>query len=452
MPTPWSSQVVSVNVSAGDIIGVVGAGGSGMANSLSGNVTPYTSNVGTFGISLRRLFYQGSITSGPAPNYSTQGNGTPIGRVEILYVIEPSCPSPGGLMASNVSSTSATLGWTGVSGSQGYDYIVSTSPTNPTLTVPFQTTTGTSVNATGLTPATNYFLYVRNKCSTSSISQWVQFSFWTLPPCEPPLNFKTTNLTPVSATMDWDPAPAATSYDYVVNNDPSDPVSTTGWTTVNAPPVNLTGLAENTLYYVHLRSNCPGGEVSTWILDSFMTPIPCREPKLQIDHIGVYEAVVYWDPVPTEVWYEYALSKQTSPPALGTKYEFTSLHMSALDPGANYYIHVRSFCLSNGTESYSPWATATFKTWEVGIDDIKSESPSIEVYPSPVTDQATIEIHGRLPQDAKIQLTDLTGRVLQTMPARANRMAISMAGLASGWYWIRYSGGGIKENERILKQ
>ncbi len=389
---------------------------------------------------------------GPAPNYSTEGYGTPIGRVEIYYIINSSCLSPSGIMSSNVLSTSATLGWTGVSGTQRYDYIVSTSPTNPTHTVPFQTTTSTSINATGLTLSTNYFLYLRNKCSSSSYSPWVQYSFWTLPPCDPPSNVKLTNLTPTSVTISWDTVSSATSYDYIVNNDPSSPVSATGWTTVNAPPVLLTGLVENTKYYVHLRSNCPVGEVSNWILDSFMTPVPCREPELQMANIGVNEAVVYWDPVPTVLWYEYDVSRHASPPGLGTKYQFTSLHMSALNPGANCYMHVRSFCTSNGTESYSPWETISFKTWQVGVDNLQSESSGIRVYPSPVTDQATIEIHGRVPQDARIELADLTGRILQRIPVQSSRQVISMAGLSSGWYWIQYSGDGIKENRRILKR
>lgn len=433
--TPWSARPVGpIQVKAGDIIGVLGAVDSAMNNSLSSNGSPYTSDVGTFGVSLRRLTYQGSIETGPALHYSAQGSGTPIGRMEIYYVISPSCPSPSGLMASNILSTSATLSWPAISGSQGYDYIVSTSPTNPTLTVPYQTTTNTSVNATGLTPATDYFLYIRNKCSGSVDSRWEQLPFRTHPPCDSPVNFKTRQLSSTTATIDWDLVPAASSYDYVVNLDPSPPLSGTGWTTVNAPPVNLTGLTENTLFYVHLRSNCAGGEISSWMTDSFMTPIPCRQPKLKLDNISVYEAVFTWDPVPSAISYEYALTRQSTPPVLGTDYLFTGLHMSALDPGADYYIHVRSFCLSNGTESYSLWTTEKFTTWKLGLDALESASPGIEVYPSPVADQAKIEIHGLIPRDGKLELLDLMGQVLESIPVGTHRLMIPMADRAPGWY------------------
>jgi hypothetical protein len=79
--------------------------------------------------------------------------------VEMYYLTGPPCPVPTSPTATAITSSTATVGWTGVAGSVGYDYVVDQNAGNPSATP--TTTTGTSVNLTGLTPSTNYYLHVR---------------------------------------------------------------------------------------------------------------------------------------------------------------------------------------------------------------------------------------------------------------------------------------------------
>lgn len=439
-------QPVNIPVTTGDIIGVLGQSGTGISNSYSASATPFSATIGSFTIQLNRLLYQGGIQVSAAPNYSTEGAGTPISRVEIWYTTGPPCPTPSGLGATAITSTTATVSWGAVPGSAGYDYVVDQNAGNPSVSG--TATTLTSINLNGLIPSTNYYLHVRNKCSSTSISVWVTYSFTTLPPCKPPVGFHVTNLTSVSATIHWDPWPSASNYDYIVDQSNTTPTSTTAATNTLLTSANLSGLSENTWYYVHIRSNCPGGETSNWSLDSFLTPIPCRPPVIKIDHVNTNEAVAYWDPVPTALYYEYAISTSSTPPVQGTKYNYTTIHTSALNDGGEYYFHVRSHCNSLNVESTSEWGTTSFKTFALDIDQVKG-AQSIVVYPNPVTDMLHVTGIANLPY----KVMDIAGRVLLEGKGRNDKETnIGMSNFARGMYILQVEVNGIKRQVNFSKQ
>ncbi|TPE45937.1 M4 family metallopeptidase [Pontibacter mangrovi] len=77
----------------------------------------------------------------------------------------PTCNSPTGLTASNISATSATLSWSAVSGASSYN--VRFRPTG-TSTWTTGSVTGTSASATGLTAGTNYEYQVNTVCAGGS--------------------------------------------------------------------------------------------------------------------------------------------------------------------------------------------------------------------------------------------------------------------------------------------
>jgi GEVED domain/Secretion system C-terminal sorting domain len=87
----------------------------------------------------------------------------------------PSCSSPGGITASAVTQTTATISWAAVAGATGYEWAVTTSATPPASGT---TTALISINVTALTAATNYFAHIRTKCG-AAFSGWSTFSFFT---------------------------------------------------------------------------------------------------------------------------------------------------------------------------------------------------------------------------------------------------------------------------------
>lgn len=105
-----------------------------------------------------------------------------------------SCVRPTNVYADVVTENSATLYWTAPTPApaSGYDYYYTTSTTAPTATT---TPTGsvaagvTSVAIpSGLTSGTTYYVYVRSKCSGTSLSAWSSLSGFTTQfgPATPP--------------------------------------------------------------------------------------------------------------------------------------------------------------------------------------------------------------------------------------------------------------------------
>jgi GEVED domain/Secretion system C-terminal sorting domain len=87
----------------------------------------------------------------------------------------PSCSAPGGLAASAITTTSATISWTAAGGATGYEWAVTTSATPPASGT---ATALTSINATGLSANTLYYAHVRTNCG-GTFSSWTTISFTT---------------------------------------------------------------------------------------------------------------------------------------------------------------------------------------------------------------------------------------------------------------------------------
>jgi hypothetical protein len=411
---------------------------SGMSGSITANCQ------GTFATTRRIWGNYGSTTG--------TGNGTSsFGDIGFDIQTGPPCPAAGSLSATNITSTTATLSWAAVTGSTGYDYIIDQNATVPFPNTP-TTTNNTTVNATGLTPSTNYYLHVRNRCSPTNPSPWADYPFTTLPPCKPPVGFKTTNLTPTSTTINWNPWASALTYDYLVDQSRNDPTSTTGVTNTATTAANIPTLTENTWYYVHIRSKCVANEISDWSLDSFLTPTPCRAPVIKIDHLNTDHAVAHWAPVLTATRYEYALTSSATPPALGTKYDYTSIQASALDDGKDYYIHVRSHCISVGIVSVSDWATASFKTWPTDINGVNGGQFSLNAFPNPVKNTLTLQVNGNRNGEATLVITDVSGKIIRSIDVGDAKTDIDMSGMAAGIYTLRYTDAAQTATLRITKQ
>jgi hypothetical protein len=77
------------------------------------------------------------------------------------------CPMPTALTVSNITTTSATISWTGTADSYTVEYgVAGFTPGAGTTT----TTTGTTMDLTGLTAATAYTVYITSTCGTDASS------------------------------------------------------------------------------------------------------------------------------------------------------------------------------------------------------------------------------------------------------------------------------------------
>lgn len=129
--------------------------------------------------SVKFAFYgtSGSVVDGPDYDFF-------VDNFTVLTI--PTCVEPTAVTLSNVLATSATVSWTAPTSApaNGYEYYLSTSSTAPTgATVATGSVAAgvTTVSLTTLTPVTQYYVWVRSVCSTTSTSIWVASASFTTP-------------------------------------------------------------------------------------------------------------------------------------------------------------------------------------------------------------------------------------------------------------------------------
>lgn len=338
------------------------------------------------------------------------------------------CPATGAPAVTNISTTGATISWGAVSGVTGYEYAVTISSTAPASGT---ATTGTSVNASGLTPGTAYYVYVRSSCSAGIFSGWSSAPFTTsYPPCLAPANLAVTNIGD-SANINWSAVSGAAGYEIAVTTSATAPSSGTA---ITGNSYRATGLQSSTQYYVHVRTNCGPGGFSPWVSKAFTTP--CLAPVLATTVNG-NAGVIQWNAVHGVMNYEYALTTYLAPPLSGTSTSDTVHTVSNLLPGTTYYFHVRTQC---GAGGISEWATILFHT------------AGIEVYPNPVRNTITINLYGVSGGNGQMSLYDAAGKLVRKIVLTNNTTAMDMRGLAAGVYMMTYNDGKNKYMVRVVKR
>lgn len=104
---------------------------------------------------------------------------------------------------------------------------------------------------------------------------------------------------------------------------------------------------------------------------------------------------------------------------------------SNLPTGTNYYR--LEIVDEDGTISYSPIAI---------VDITTNQSQSILIYPNPVTDAFTIkQPNGIIANDA--QLSDVNGKILQTITLTSPQQTVNVKGYADGIYMLHFSNGSV---------
>ena len=174
----------------------------------------------------------------------------------------PSCPTPMGLNASNVTSTGANLSWNSVPEAVSYRVRYRPASSNFWTTV---STAATSVGLIGLTPATNYVAQVASNCGGVFSLNSGLISFTTSAAgavCEPTSLFNAFQSAPGTVLVTWSLVEAATRYQ--IQYKPSNSVF---WTTVNRDqPITsalIPGLQAGVTYQFRMRVVC-GTQNMAW--------------------------------------------------------------------------------------------------------------------------------------------------------------------------------------------
>jgi hypothetical protein len=168
------------------------------------------------------------------------------------------CGSPAGLTSSAITTTSATVSWSAVSGAVSYDVDYKLN-TTATWTNAATGTTSLSANLAGLVSGSLYDWRVRANCASgSSAYTQAQFTTQSVVTCNAPTGLTSSGVTASAATVSWSAASGAISYDadYKLNSSGTWINAVTGTASTS---VNLSGLTASSLYDWRVRTNCSSG-------------------------------------------------------------------------------------------------------------------------------------------------------------------------------------------------
>ena len=364
------------------------------------------------------------------------------------------CDPPISLTTSGITTTTGTINWSAAGGGAApgtFQYVFGTSgssPTAPGTTLPLTTT---AYSGTGLAPGTTYYFFIRTMCADGDSSAWVETSFTTDPPCNPPVSLAAGGVTWNSATLTWmtpsgDPV---TDYQYVLNMTPGAP--TGAGTPITGLSYNATGLTPVTTYYYHIRTMCTDGDSSAWVTVSFTTHPACDTPTILTNSLTYQGIHISWTSVPNAVQYQYVLNNNPAPPTVaGTSTTDTEYNMIALIPLTTYFFHLQTVC----TGGSSAWATITFTTTKntTGVINVNNENNlDIQVNPNPAKDLVTVTIDGEPSGNAYLQLTDMAGRTLFTTQVSSKKVIMNLADLPQGMYFVHYTDDVNKQTVKLVK-
>jgi len=387
-----------------------------------------------------------------------------------------SCGTPSGLASSNITSSSATVSWTAVSGAASYNvqYKLSSASTWTTLSA-----SGTSANLTGLAAASTYNYQVQAVCSGASSAYSTASSFTTsngTATCGNPTGLASSSITASSATVSWTAVSGATSYNVQFKANSSS-TWITGSVTSNA--ASLTGLTAATLYNWQVQAVCASGSSSYVAGANFTTSsssLSCtvyesNNTKNTSTTRPVNSTTEAFIGSSSDVdWYKFTTTSSapkvrvrlTSLPAdydfklyrgnttIGTAQNGGTtdeqLISNSYTTGATWYVKVYPYSNSGScSDSYLldiNTSATNFRTTSEWAEDVALEPVTeLEIAPNPINNTALVILPTvEQPEVARISVLDLAGRTVmqveQNVSKEQRQAELDFGALTNGMYIV----------------
>ncbi len=253
---------VKIPVPANGAVGIFIEGTSGTSRYQTGTASDqviYTDNTMTINIA-------DSVAYGGATPVPVNNPRRFVGTVTYALAVTGNCTPFTGFTIDSISGTAAKVNWTPGTSNTGYKLEYGTAGftlgTGTVVTGTYPTTPATPpVILTGLSPNTNYDLYLEEYCNSGAdtVGFPTPQTFTTTKLCGAPSGFSESNLTSNTVDVNWTQAGSYTEAWLMWGPSGTTPGST-GWTvdTITAPTMmsTITGLASSTAYDIYLATNC----------------------------------------------------------------------------------------------------------------------------------------------------------------------------------------------------
>ncbi|KAA9331247.1 fibronectin type III domain-containing protein [Adhaeribacter soli] len=279
----------------------------------------------------------------------------------------PTCNAPTNLTASNVTGTSASIGFsastTGATGTYILEYGASG----------FTPGTGTVVNnisnpytLSGLTPSISYQFYIRKDCGTTGFSaNSGPGSFTTAAAplaCNAPTNLNASNITTTSASLNFTPGSGGASGTYTLEYGPNGFSRGNGTVVANltGSPYNVSNLSPGTAYQFYVTKNCgSNGNSTTAGPAAFSTtaaPQTCNAPtNLTASSVTATSASIGFSASTSGATGTYVLEYGPSGFSVGNGTVVNNIsnpfNLTGLTPSTAYQFYIRKNCDTTGVSA-----------------------------------------------------------------------------------------------------
>lgn len=257
-----------------------------------------------------------------------------------------SCGIVSNLVTTNITSLSALLNWSAVTGATAYQVRYRVDGASTWITLPNVTTANATV--TGLQANTNYEWQVRAICGSTEgafcYSSFFKTALNTV--CDAPTNVRITDVTASSLSVAWNTVSSANKYivEYKATSESSwRAVEVTGNSTV------LTGLLSNATYQFRVCAVCPGcptNGCSAYLYCSTLSGASCGVvTNLNESNITASSALLTWSGVSGATSYRVRVKVYNSTlwsQTLTTT--STSLNVTGLNSNTTYEWQVQAIC------------------------------------------------------------------------------------------------------------
>jgi Fibronectin type III domain len=323
----------------------------------------------------------------------------------------PVCNAPVGLTATSITSNSALLQWTSVSGVSGYT--INYRITGATSWISSNSTSN-SFSLLALIPSSSYEYRVQTKCTSTNLSSFsIVNSFTTLTStCATPNNVNASAATTNSFTVNWQASSSASSYRVQYRK-----VNSSSWTTVTTTNTykNISSLTAATSYEFQVATVCSNG-VSPYsaigIITTLTNTTTCGIPtNLFASNIALTSVTLNWTSVSGASSYKVQYRRVGTTSWSSKTTSFTNKNISSLTsnittPGAT------STRLASSSTPIDSSSLANKEEINTGNSEILQKS-SLIFFPNHTSNGAIhVKIQLSKKDDVRLILYDVLGNLV----------------------------------------
>ncbi|HUM47599.1 MAG TPA: fibronectin type III domain-containing protein, partial [Chitinophagales bacterium] len=242
------------------------------------------------------------ITGLSAATYTVTVSSGSCSKAASYVVASATIPKPTNVTINNKTACSMNMTWNTVPVAESYKLRYRLTGVTDWTNVP-GFIFGNSYTFTGLVPNTSYDVSIATVCPGGAKSKYVQKTESTTNGCAQPVNPSASSITSTTATISWTGTCNAGTYNLQYRK-----TGTITWTSVNtaSTSVAISGLTANTSYDYRVRSECGGGNNSSYT--AILTFTTTLRLGMEADELAVKGINIFPNPAKDNVSIEITSS------------------------------------------------------------------------------------------------------------------------------------------------